>query len=54
MSAKELTDLLDAISKVSKRMSCNMKRIMARKEKKKNVGYYIKAQRCSSVDCLSS
>lgn len=46
MSAKELADLLDEISQVSRRMSRNLKKISARKEKKKNVGYYVKAQRC--------
>lgn len=50
MDAKELTDLLDAISKVSNRMSRNLKKIMTRKENMANVRYCVKTQKCCSAD----
>ena len=50
MDAKELSDLLDAISEVTNRMSRNLKKIMARKENMANVRYCVKTQKCCSVD----
>ena len=50
MSAKELADLLDEISEVSRRMSHNLKKISARKENMANVRYCVKTQKCCTAD----
>lgn len=50
MDAKELSDLLDAISEVTNRMSRNLKKIMARKENMKDVRYCVKTQKCCAAD----